>query len=56
MSRGIPDVEPSASRPVVASTRDELARALNLSDLPGWTAGRLWERSLPGLYDELAAR
>ncbi|MEZ5356041.1 MAG: MBL fold metallo-hydrolase [Bryobacteraceae bacterium] len=34
-------------------TADEAKAAVNFDKLPGWAAGRLWDRSFPGLYEEL---
>ena len=38
-------------------TKDEVAAALTIDDVPGWKVGaggsRLWTRSIPGYYDEV---
>jgi glyoxylase-like metal-dependent hydrolase (beta-lactamase superfamily II) len=36
-------------------TRDEVAKMINLEAMPGWAgnSARFWERSFPGLWDEL---
>jgi glyoxylase-like metal-dependent hydrolase (beta-lactamase superfamily II) len=37
-------------------TREEVAKTINIDGFPGWAGGgpRFWERSFPGLWDELA--
>lgn len=32
---------------------DQAKQAVNFDKLPGWAAGGLWDRSFPGLYEEL---
>jgi cyclase len=34
--------------------REEVSKALKVDDLPGWSIGGLFEKSLPAFYDEMA--
>ena len=35
-------------------SKEEAAKLLKLDDVPGFGPGRMWDRTFPGLYDELA--
>jgi glyoxylase-like metal-dependent hydrolase (beta-lactamase superfamily II) len=37
-------------------SKDDVARGLKVDDLPGWSPGGLFVKSIPGLYDEVSRR